>query len=343
MREKPMTDDVTRPSSAFQLVLRSAAIVAFTALAILVASQNAMAQNYPVRPIRMLIPFAPGGATDIIARMIEPRMSRALGQQIVVDNRAGAAGNIAVELTAQAQPDGYTLLVGNISTNSINPILFAGRTKVNAVKDLAGVTKLVAIPNFLLGSPKMPATLKEAIEYAKARPGQLNFGAPLGSYSHLDMLAFTAKAGIKMVHIPTKGAGETLTNLLRNDSNIQISNVASNIGPVRAGQIRAYAVTGAKRIVDASSVPTMAEAGFPGIGSDNWNGIFAPARTPKPVLAKLYATAIAAMKELEAEGVLEKRQTPISLSSSPADFDAYVLSELKRWDGIIKENKVRID
>jgi tripartite-type tricarboxylate transporter receptor subunit TctC len=214
---------------------------------------------------------------------------------------------------------------------------------VNAVKDLAGVTKLVAIPNFLLGSPKMPATLKEAIEYAKARPGQLNFGAPLGSYSHLDMLAFTAKAGIKMVHIPTKGAGETLTNLLRNDSNIQISNVASNIGPVRAGQIRAYAVTGAKRIADAPSVPTMAEAGFPGIGSDNWNGIFAPARTPKPVLAKLHATAVAAMKELEMEGVLEKRQTPISLSASPADFDAYVLSELKRWDKIIKDNKVQID
>jgi tripartite-type tricarboxylate transporter receptor subunit TctC len=189
----------------------------------------------------------------------------------------------------------------------------------------------------------MPATLKEAIEFAKARQGQLNYGAPLGSYSHLDMLAFTAKAGIRMVHIPTKGAGETLTNLLRNDSNIQISNVASNIGPVRAGQIRAYAVTGTKRLADVPNVPTMAEAGFPGIGSDNWNGIFAPAKTPRPVLAKLHATAVAAMKDLEAEGVLEKRQTPISLSASPADFDAYVLSEMKRWDKIIKDNNVKID
>ena len=316
---------------------------ALVALTPVLAAAQSKGPDYPNRPIRMLIPFAPGGATDIIARMIEPRMSRALGQQIVVDNRAGAAGNIAVELTAQAHPDGYTLLVGNISTNSINPILFAGRTKVNAVKDLAGVTKLVAIPNFLLGSPKMPPTLKEAIEYAKARPGQLNYGAPLGSYSHLDMLAFTAKAGIRMVHIPTKGAGETLTNLLRNDSNIQISNVASNIGPVRAGQIRAYAVTGAKRLAEAPNVPTMAEAGFPGIGSDNWNGLFAPARTPKAVIAKLHAVAVAAMKDLEAEGVLEKRQTPISLSASPADFDAYVLSELRRWEGIIRSNKVRID
>jgi len=235
MREKPMSDNATR---AFHLVLRSTALVALAALAVLGESQSALAQNYPVRPIRMLIPFAPGGATDIIARMIEPRMSRALGQQIVVDNRAGAAGNIAVELTAQAQPNGYTLLVGNISTNSINPILFAGRMKANAVKDLTGVTKLVAIPNFILGSPKIPAnTLKEAIDYARARPGQLNYGAPLGSYAHLDMLALTARAGIQMVHLPTKGAGETLTNLLRGDSHIQESNVASNIGPVRAGQI----------------------------------------------------------------------------------------------------------
>jgi tripartite-type tricarboxylate transporter receptor subunit TctC len=301
------------------------------------------AQNYPERPIRMLIPFAPGGATDIIARMIEPKMTRSLGQQIVVDNRPGAAGNIAVELTAQAQPDGYTLLVGNISTNSINPILFAGRMKVNAVKDLAGISKLVAIPNFLLGSPKMPATLKEAIEHAKSRQGQLNFGAPLGSYAHLDMLAFTARAGIRMVHIPTKGAGETLSNLLRGDSHIQISNVASNIGPVRAGQIRAYAVTSEKRLTELPNLPTMAEAGFPGIGSLNWNGLFAPVRTPKPVLAKLHAASVAAMKELESEGMLAKRQTPISLSTSPADFDAYVRSEMNRWIGIIKENKVKID
>jgi tripartite-type tricarboxylate transporter receptor subunit TctC len=303
----------------------------------------AFAAEYPTRPIRIIIPFAPGGATDIIARMIEPKMSRSLGQQVVVDNRAGAAGNIAVELTAQAQADGYTLLMGNISTNSINPILFASRTKVNAVKDLAGVTQLVAIPNFLLGNPKMPATLKEAIEFAKARPGQLNFGAPLGSYAHLDMLALTARAGIRMVHIPTKGAGETLSNLLRGDSHIQISNVASNIGPVRAGQIRAYAVTAEKRLADLPAIPTMAEAGFPGIGSLNWNGLFAPARTPKPVLAKLHSHAAAAMKELNAEGVLEKRQVPMRLSASPADFDAYVLSELKRWDKIIKDNQVKID
>ncbi|HXF67884.1 MAG TPA: tripartite tricarboxylate transporter substrate-binding protein [Burkholderiales bacterium] len=304
----------------------------------------ALAADYPSRPIRVLIPFAPGGATDIIARMIEPKMSRSLGQQLVVDNRPGAAGNIAVELAAQAQPDGYTLLMGNISTNSINPILFADKMKVSAVRDLTGITQLVAIPNFILGSPKIPATtLKEAMEYAKSRPGQLNFGAPLGSYAHLDMLALTARAGVRMVHLPTKGAGETLANLLRGDSHIQVSNVASNIGAVRAGQIRAYAVTSEKRLEELPGVPTMAEAGFPGIGSLNWNGLFAPARTPKPVLARLHAAAVAAMKELEAEGVLAKRMTPIALSASPEAFNAYVLSEMRRWEGIIRENMVRIE
>lgn len=168
------------------------------------ASAQSTAQDYPIRPIRLVIPYAPGGATDIVARILAPKLSERLGQQIVVDNRAGAAGNIAVELVANAQADGYTLLIGNISTNSINPILFAGRTKVDALRDLTGVTLLASIPNVILGGPKVPAnTLKEAIAWAKERQGQLNYSAPLGSYSHLDMLALTAAAGIKMVLLPS--------------------------------------------------------------------------------------------------------------------------------------------
>lgn len=320
--------------------------IASAALALLAISLvvPATAQNYPARPIRMIIPFAPGGATDIIARILEPRLTRRLGQQIVIDNRTGAAGNIAVELVAQAQHDGYTLLVGNISTNSINPLLFAKRSKVNALKDLVGVTKLVAIPNFILGSPKIPSTtLKEALDYAKARQGQLNYQAPLGSYSHLDMLALTAAAGVKMVHLPSKGAGETLPALLRGDIHITESNVASNIGAVRAGQVKAFAVTAEQRLTELPKVPTMAEAGYPGMGSLNWNGIFAPTGTPKAVVARLHADIVAAMKELEAEGALAKRAIPVSLSESPTEFDAYVRAESERWRKIIKDNKVSID
>ncbi len=305
---------------------------------------QATAQDYPSRPIRLVIPFAPGGATDIVARILSPKLSERLGQQIVVDNRSGAAGNIAVELVAMAQPDGYTLLVGNISTNSINPILFAGRIKVNALRDLTGVTLLASIPNVILGGPKIPAnTLKEAIAWAKERPGQLNYSAPLGSYSHLDMLALTAAAGIRMVLLPSKGAGETLPALLRGEVQITESNVASNIGAIRAGQIKAFAVTSAARIPELPDVPTLAEAGFPGIGSLNWNGMFAPAHTPRPVIEKLYAATIAVMKQPEMQEFLAKRLIPPALSASPAEFNAYVQAEAKRWDRIIKDNKVKLD
>ena len=301
------------------------------------------AQEYPNRPIRLLIPFAPGGATDIVARILAPKLYERLGQQIVVDNRSGAAGNIAVELVATAQHDGYTLLVGNISTNSINPILFGAKMKASALKDLTGVTLLASIPNAILGGPKMPATFKEAIAYVKERPGQLNYSAPLGSYSHLDMLALTAAAGLKMTHIPSKGAGETLPLLMRGETHFTESNIASNIGPIRTGQIKAYAVTSEKRVPELPDVPTLAEAGFPGIGSMNWNGLFAPAKTPRPVMDKLFAAVVVVMREPEMQDFLAKRSIPPVLSASPAEFNAYVISENRRWAKIITDNNVKID
>jgi len=196
----------------------------------------------------------------------------------------------------------------------------------------------------VVAGPKLPAnSLKEALDYAKARPGELNFGAPLGSYAHLDMLALTQRAGVRMVHIPTKGAGETLANLLRGDTHFQISNVASNIGAVRSGQLKAFAVTSDKRLAEVPNVPTMAEAGFPGIGSLNWNGIFAPVKTPRAAIDRVFRDSVAAMKELEAEGLLAKRQLPMVLSASAQAFDAYVQSESKRWEKIIRDNKVVIE
>ncbi len=303
-----------------------------------------VATDYPQRPVRVVVPFAPGGATDIIARILAPKLGERLGQQFVVDNRAGAAGNIAVELVAAAQPDGYTLLVGNISTNSINPLLFAGKLKADALRDLAGITLLVSIPNAIVGGPKLPAnTLQEAIAYIRERPGQFNYHAPLGSYSHLDMLALLAAAGIKMTHLPSRGAGETLPALMRGEILISNSNVASNIGAIRAGQIKALAVTSAQRVSELPEVPTLAEAGFPGIGSLNWNGFFAPARTPRHVIDKLHATIVAAMREPEMQDFLAKRLLPVTLSASPRALDDYVRAESKKWAKIIKDNNVKID
>ena len=305
-------------------------------------AQMSAGQAYPTRPIRLVVPFAPGGATDIVARIIAPKLTERLGQQVVVDNRSGAAGNIAVELVAHAQADGYTLLVGNISTNSINHLLFK-KMKVNSTRDLAGVTLLAAIPNVILGGPKMPATFKEALAYVRERPGQLNYQAPLGSYSHLDMLALTAAAGLKMVHLPSKGAGETLAALLRGDIHITNSNVASNIGAIRAGQIRAYVATSAKRIAELPDVPTLAEAGFPGIGSDNWNGLFVPVKTPRAIIDRLFKETTAVLNDTEMKDAMAKRLIPLAVSESPAAFNAFIQSESNRWEKIIRDNKVSIE
>ncbi len=307
-----------------------------------VAAQPAV--QYPVRPVRVLIPFAAGGATDIVARILGPKLYERMGQPIVIDNRPGAAGNLAVELAAQAQPDGYTLFVGNISTNSINPILFKSKAGIDAGRDLAGITLLASIPNLIIGAPKLPAnTLKEAIAYAKERPGQLNYSAPLGSYSHLDMLALQRAAGIQLVHVPSKGAGETLPLLLRGETHLTESNVASNLGAIRAGQVKAFAVTAAKRVSELPDVPTMAEAGFPGIGSLNWNGLFAPAKTSRAIIDRLHKVTVAAMGEPEMQEFMAKRAIPVALSASPAELDAYVRSERERWAKIIADNNVKID
>ncbi len=321
-----------------------AALLFAAAAGIAAAPALAAEAAYPQRPIRLLVPFAPGGATDIVARVLAPKLGERIGQSVVVDNRVGAAGNIAVDLVAGASADGYTLLVGNVSTNAINPLLFAGKMKANALKDLAGITLLASIPNVILGGPKMPAnTLQEALAFVRERPGQLNYQAPLGSYSHLDMLALLAAARANMVHLPSRGAGDTATALLRNEIQMANSNVASNIGSIRAGQIKAYAVTSARRVPELPDVPTLAEAGFPGIGSDNWNGLFAPRATPKTIIDTLFRVTTAVMQDKDTLEFFARRLIPVETSRTPAEFEAFVQGQSKRWAQIIRDNQVRID
>ncbi len=248
------------------------------------------ATDWPTKPVRLIVPFAPGGATDIVARIMAQGLAEVLGQQFVVDNRAGASGNIGVEMAVRALPDGYTMLINNVSTGAINPIAFASTLKYDSRKDLTGVALLASIPNLLVSGANFPPnTLKELIDYTKARPGQLNYSNPIGAYSHLDMLEFMAKAGIQMINVPSKGAGSSFAALIAGEIHFSFLNAATVTPQVKAGRMKAFVTTAKKRLPELPDVPTMAEAGFPGMGSVNWNGFFVPAKTPRAIIDKLAA------------------------------------------------------
>lgn len=322
------------------------AIVRLTVLLclLLTALAGVAADNYPQRPLRFIIPFPPGGANDIVARLLGPKLTERLGQQIVVDNRPGASGAIALELAARAQADGYTFIVGNNTSSALVPILYAKRMKVIPAKELTGISLLAAIPHAVIASTKFqPNTFNELIAYIKARPGQLNYAAPLGGHPHLDMLALLAATGTRMVHLPSKGAGQTIPMLLGGEAQISNSNVASVIGLIRAGQLKAYAITSESRVAELPGVPTFAEVGLKGAGSINWVGLFAPAKTPPAIIKKLHATIFDILSQPGLKETYAKRLVPLAVSASPAEFNAFVASEMKRWAKIIKDNNVSLD
>lgn len=304
----------------------------------------APAQDYPARPVRFIIPFAPGGANDIVARLISGKLGERLGQQIVIDNRPSATGIIGIELAAQAPPDGYTLLVGNTVTNGINPVLFTKTNRVNASRDLTGVSMLAAVAHVLIASSKFPPnTFAELVAYAKARPGELNYTAPLGGHPHLDMLAMAAATGIRIVHLPSKGAGETLPALMRGEAHLSETNVASIIGPLRGGQIKAYAVTSAHRVAELPELPTYTELGMPGVGSMNWVALFAPVKTPRAIISKLHAAVVETLTQPEMKEMFAKRLIPLQVSKSPAELNEFVMLENQRWARLIKDNNLKIE
>ena len=301
----------------------------------------AQAQDWPRRPVRMVVPFAPGGGNDISARIVAQPLSEDLGQQFIVDNRPGAAGNIGMEIVARSQPDGYTIVVGNVSTNAINPTGFKSVLKFDPVNDLAAVTMISRIPNLLVsGAGFPPNTLKELIDYARARPGQLNYSSPLGGYSHMDMLDFNAKAGIRMVNIPSRGAGASFAAIIAGEIHASFMNAATATPQVKGGRMKAFATTAQKRLPDLSEVPTMAEAGFPNTGSDLWVGLFVQAKTPPAIIQKLHAAVIKVTQQPAVRDAFTRAQVPMAVSASPAEFDAFVRSDVQRWAKIIREHNV---
>jgi len=328
-------------------VLLAAGTAAVAAIAFAVVPAAAQtADQYPNRPVKILVPYAPGGATDIIARHVANKLNEMFGQGFVVENRPGASGNIALEAAVKAAPDGYTLFVGNVSTNTINENLFAQNMQFRPSRDLAGVTKLVEIPHVLAVSPAFPVnTVAEFVDLAKKNPGKYNYAsASLGSYPHLDMMKLLKATGTDLTHVPYKGgAGQMIPSLITNETQIAFINLSSTIEHIKAGKIRAIAAVPTSRLPELPNVPTLAEQGFPGIGTNAWQGMFAPVATPKPIVDKLYGAVAAILSKPEMKEMLAKQMLTVTLSKSPQEFTELVQKETREWGDFIRENKIKVE
>ena len=308
------------------------------AVALLVAGA-VHADDYPSRAVRMVVPFAPGGASDIVGRIMAPKMSLELGQQIVIDNRAGASGNIGVEVAARANPDGYTYLLGNVGTMAINPSIFP-RFPVRPVRDFIAVTEVVDVPGALAVHPSVPVnTVKEFVDYTKARPGKLNFASSgSGSAQRMEMEIFMRAAGIDLVHIPYKGgAGAATTALVGGEVSVAVVSLAAVLPHIKSGRIKALGVISTKRFALLPETPTMIETGFPAIRSGSWQGVYLPLGTPRAIVNKLYQITMRVVADPEVVRRLNEAGAEIITSKSPEDFAQFMKAQNDRFAKIIKE------
>jgi tripartite-type tricarboxylate transporter receptor subunit TctC len=301
--------------------------------------------GYPNHPVRMVIPFAPGGASDFVGRIMQPRFAELLGQPIVVDNRAGAAGNIGMEAAAKAAPDGYTLYLGNIGTVAINPAIFPGLA-VNPLRDFIAVTQVVDVPSVLVANPSLPArSVKELVAHARANPGKLNYATPgSGSQNRLEMEILRKAEGLDMVHIPYKGgAGPAVTGLLGGETQVMFTTAPSAMGQIRGGRIHVLAVTSAKRMAQLPEAPTMLESGYADFVTSSWQGVFVPAGTPGDVVNLLFKAINQTVLAPQVVERLAKGGVEVAISASPREFAAFVAAESQRWGRVAKESGATVD
>ncbi len=303
----------------------------------------AHAQAWPARPIRLVVPFPPGGTPDILSRLLGQRAARALGQQVVVDNRVGAGGNVAMELVARSAPDGYTIIMGTIGTCALNPALYANLS-FSVERDFAPLMLVGSIPNMLAVHPSVPASsVKELVALAKSQPGRLTYGSSgFGSSLHLAGELFRGAAGVDIVHVPYKGSQPALIDLVAGQVNFMFDNMPSILPMAQAGKVRPLAVTSSKRSLLFPAVPTMSEAGYPGFVLTPWFGLLAPAKVPEPVLAKLNA----AFNEALNDPAVRKRLAEIDLDpagGSGAEYGALIRSESERWGRLIREKNIKAE
>ena len=302
-----------------------------------------MAQQYPSKPIVLVVPFAPGGTSELISRLVAQKLTERLGQQVVVENRPGAAGNIAMEQVARAAPDGYTLILGHIGTLAVNPAMFP-KLPYDAIKDFAPVSLIAAVPNIVTVNPAVPAkTLKEFLDLARAKPGSINYGsAGNGSAGHLAMEYLKRIAKADMVHVPYKGTGPMLTDLLAGQTQATFTGSSPLIPHIKSGKLRALAVGSAVRIPSLPEVPTVAESGFAGFETSQWYGIIAPAKTPPAIIQKLSVEIAQVMKQPDVIARLSGDGT-VMIGSTPNEFAAYISKEMKRWGEVVHDANIKAE
>jgi tripartite-type tricarboxylate transporter receptor subunit TctC len=311
------------------------------AVGAIIGSGIASAQEYPLKPVRFIVPFPPGGATDAFARILGQKLNESLGQQFVVDNRAGAGGNIATEIAAKSPADGYTMIVVG-PNHAVNVSLYP-KLGFDPVADFTPVTQVASVQTFLVVHPSLPVhSVKELVALAKAKPGQLNYGSGgNGAPGHLAGEMLKMLTGIQMVHVPYKGVG-SIIGLVRGDHSVEFNNLISVGAQIKEGKVRVLAVGDSKRTPFMPNVPTVAEAGVPGFEMVQWFGVLAPAATPRPVIAKLHGEMVKALRLADVnERFHNLGAEPVG--NTPEQFGALIRSEVVKWARVVKQAGIHID
>jgi tripartite-type tricarboxylate transporter receptor subunit TctC len=312
------------------------------ASAVTLPNQTAQAADYPSRPIHLIVPYAAGGAADSIARILAKRMGKAMGQTIVVENRGGGGSIVGTEFVNKAEPDGYTLLLGQSGPISINPAVYKN-LPYDPVKDFAPVSLTTTYPYVMVVNPSLGVkTLKEFVALARSKPGALNYGTTgVGAANHLVTELFDSKAGIKMTHIPYRGTALAVADLLAGQVQVVFADPISALSHVNSGALIALAVTSKERSPVAPAVPTMSESGYPGFDAVGWHGILAPANTPRAIVARLYAEIREALKDAETRTLLESQAMQI-VGSSPETFAGFIKQDIAVWKEVADQAQIEV-
>lgn len=318
-------------------------VLAVAAMATAPAALSQGAASYPSKPVRLVVPFPPGGTTDILARAVAQKLSEAWGQQAIVDNRPGAGGNIGSDLVAKAAPDGYTLLMGTVGTHAINPSLYT-KMPYDHVKDFAPVILVAGVPNVLVVNPSVPVnSVKDLIAYAKANPDKLNFASSgNGTSIHLSGELFRTMTGVQITHVPYKGSSPALTDLMGGQVQLMFDNLPSSLQFIKAGKLKALAVTSTARSAALPDVPTLAESGLPGFEASSWFGVLAPAGTPPDIVARINGAIGAWLATPEAKDKLMS-QGAIAAGGTPDEFAKHIAAETAKWAKVVKASGAHVD